>query len=382
MKKKSDQKRPLWKRIWNKGRGISDLFLFPFTLLASIYGLSCRLRIFLYEKGLLPQKRAGCYVISVGNLTVGGTGKTPFTIYLAEKWKEKGHAVGIVSRGYKGNYRGPVVLVSDGTAILEKVSSVGDEPYLMAERLKGIPIVVSADRFKGCQWLIENFKVDVILLDDGFQHLRLHRDLNLLLVDATHPFGNGCLLPRGSLREPVSEVRRADLVIFTRSENGSDATEWISEIERFGRPCLRSTFQPTRLIQLNTRSVRPLTDLKDQPVLSFCGIGNPDSFLHLLTLLGADVKGHLIFKDHHPYQESDWVNIKKRAAELNARWVVTTEKDAVKVKDFHMQCPTLLPADFEIWVLRVEVAFWEGAEKWESLLFQKKEPAFLQRVGN
>ena len=387
MKKKPEQKKPLWKRVWNRGRGISDLVLFPFTLLASIYGLSCRLRIFLYEKGVLPRKRAGCYVISIGNLTVGGTGKTPFTIYLAEKWKEKGYTIGIVSRGYGGNYRErrnlalqglfykePVVLVSDGTTLLEKVASVGDEPYLMAERLNGVPIVVSADRFKGCQWLIEHFKVDVILLDDGFQHLRLHRDLNLLLVDATNPFGNGCLLPRGSLREPVSEVRRADLVIFTRSENGSDATEWISEIERFGRPCLRSTFQPTRLIQLNTGLVRPLSDLKNRPVLSFCGIGNPDSFVHLLTLLGAEIKERMVFRDHYSYQASDWAKIKKKVAETGVQWVVTTEKDAVKIKDF-------LPADFEIWVLRVEVAFREGAEKWESLLFQKKERSLLQRVG-
>src|SRR5581483_2294212 len=335
---------------------------------------SCRIRIFLYEKGVFQRKRAGCYVVSIGNLTVGGTGKTPFTIYLAEKWREKGYKIGIVSRGYKGSYEGPVVLVSDGEAILEKVSSVGDEPYLMAERLKGIPIVVSADRFKGCQRLIERFKVDIILLDDGFQHLRLHRDLNLLLVDATNPFGNGCLLPRGSLREPVSEVRRADLVIFTRSENRSDATEWISEIERLGRPCLRSRFQPTGLIELHTGSHRPATDLRDRPVFALCGIGNPDSFLRLLTALGAEIKDQLIFGDHYAYQESDWMRIKKTAEAAAVKWIVTTEKDAVKIKDF-------LPADFEVWVLRVEVSFWEEAEKWESLLFQKKERPALRRVG-
>lgn len=374
MKKKPDQKRLLWKRIWNKGQGLSDLVLFPFTLLASIYGLSCRLRIFLYEKGVFPRKRAGCYVVSIGNLTVGGTGKTPFTIYLAEKWREKGYRIGIVSRGYKGNYKGPVVLVSDGETILEKVSSVGDEPYLMAERLKGIPIVVSADRFKGCEWLIERFKVDIILLDDGFQHLRLHRDLNLLLVDATNPFGNGCLLPRGSLREPVSEVRRADLVIFTRSENRSDATEWISEIERFGRPCLRSRFQPSGLIRLHGGVILPPAELKNRPVAALCGIGNPDSFLHLLTTLGAEVREQLIFGDHHRYQPSDWIKITERAEAAGVKWIVTTEKDGVKIKEF-------LPADFEIWVLRVEVSFWEGAEKWESLLFPRKERPFLRRVG-
>ncbi|MFQ5781092.1 MAG: tetraacyldisaccharide 4'-kinase, partial [Nitrospiria bacterium] len=206
------------KWVWDKKGGTADLVLFPLTLFAWLYGLVCRLRPFLYEKGFLPRKRADAFIVSVGNLTVGGTGKTPFTIYLAETWREKGYSVGIVSRGYGRNDKRSVVLVSDGEKMLEAASAAGDEPYLMAERLKGIPVVVSADRFKGCQWLIRHFKMDLILLDDAFQHVPIHRDMNLLLIDAMNPYGNHRLLPRGPLREPLSAARRADLVIFTRSE--------------------------------------------------------------------------------------------------------------------------------------------------------------------
>lgn len=366
-KLRSDQKRTsrrvaLWKWVWNKGRGASETILFPFSILASLYGLSCRVRIWLYEMGMLPRKRVDCPVVSIGNLTVGGTGKTPFTIFLAEQWQARGYAVGIVSRGYRGTYNGPLRLVSDGQEILEKPETAGDEPYLMAERLKRIPILVSSDRYKGCQWLLKRFKLDVILLDDAFQHLRLHRDLNLLLVDATNPFWNGALLPRGALREPLSEVRRADVVIFTRSEDAADASEWVHEIERFGRPCIRTTFRPTRLIHL--REGTPLSPalLAKEPVLGFCGIGNPDSFAMLLKRLGADLREQMVFRDHYSYQLSDVEAIRKKADDLGVKWVVTTEKDAVKIKE-------LLPKDFEVWALRVDITFWEEPSKWEPLLF-------------
>lgn len=363
-KQKEIRKRvPLWKWIWNKGRGAAETILFPFTILASLYGLSCRLRILLYEKGMLPRKKVDCLVVSIGNLTVGGTGKTPFTIFLAKKWQERGYAVGIVSRGYRGTYKGPLRLVSDGQEILEKPETAGDEPYLMAQRLRKIPILVSSDRYKGCQWLLDRFNLNVILLDDGFQHIRLHRDLNILLVDATNPFGNGALLPRGALREPLSEVRRADVVIFTRSEDAADAAEWIGEIERFGRPCIRTTFQPTRLVHVGSGTTLSPSTLVKEPVLGFCGIGNPDSFAMLLKRLGVDLREQVVFRDHHSYQPSDLEKIRKRAEQLGVKWVLTTEKDAVKVKE-------LLPRDFEVWALRVDIIFWEDPAKWESLLFR------------
>ncbi len=350
-----------WKWIWNKGRGLAETVLFPFTILASLYGVVCRLRIFLYRKGVLSQKKVDCRVISIGNLTVGGTGKTPFTIFLAEQWRERGYTVGIVSRGYRGNYKGPVRWVSDGREVLEGPETVGDEPYLMAQRLSGIPVVVSADRFKGCRALLERFKPDVILLDDGFQHLRLHRDLNLLLVDATNPFGNGALLPRGSLREPLSGIRRADVVIFTRSEDPFDASEWVGEIERLGLPCIRTAFIPARWVRLKTGETLPPSALAKEPVVGFSGIGNPESFSALLHRIGVDLRAQVIFRDHHVYQAIELEEIQRQAGVHGAKRVVTTEKDAVKIKGF-------IPADLDVWALQVEVVFWEGQEKWEPLL--------------
>ncbi|HEY5600096.1 MAG TPA: tetraacyldisaccharide 4'-kinase, partial [Candidatus Manganitrophaceae bacterium] len=220
---------------------------------------------------------------------------------------------------------------------------------------------VSADRFKGARWLLDHFKIDVILLDDGFQHLRLHRDFNVLLIDAMNPIGNGYLLPRGALREPLTEVRRADVVVFTRYENGSDRAEWINEIERFGRPCLRSAFRPSALIHLGTGSVHPPSALAEGTVLSFCGIGNPDSFARLLDGLGARVEERICFGDHYAYQFSDFEKIRERAKGIGAKWVVTTEKDAVKIKSW-------IPPDFDVWALQVEVVFWDDPQKWESLL--------------
>ncbi len=340
-----------------------DAIFLPLTLLGWLYGLVVRIRVFLYEKGILAQREVDAFVISIGNLTVGGTGKTPLTIYLAKEWKKKGYSVGIVSRGYRREDKRSVVLVSDGSKICETVSAVGDEPALMAERLKGVPIVVSVDRFEGCQWLIKNFKVDVILLDDAFQHLRLQRDMNILVVDASNPYGNCRLLPRGPLREPLSAIRRADLVIFTRADMGLDFEESRRDMARSGCRVLQSTFQATGFIHLNTGSRYAVSDVKDYPILCVCGIGNPGAFVRSLSGLGAQVRGEMFFGDHHPYVESDFLKIERQIALSGAERVVTTEKDAAKIKPF-------LPLDLEIWVLQIEVFFLDDPKDYEPLLFR------------
>ncbi len=350
--------------IWEQRRGMPDIILFPFTLLAGLYGIFVRLRILFYEKEALTKRRVSSHLISIGNLTVGGTGKTPFTIFLAERLKEKGCSVGIVSRGYKGSHQGAPLLVTDGKEILSDVSSVGDEAYLMANRLVGVPVVVSKDRFNGCRFLLAHFKIDRILLDDGFQYLSLHRDLNLLLIDALNPYGNSLLLPRGPLREPISAIRRADLVVLTRIEDPSYTCEWIDKIRESGQPCLRSRFVATDLVSINTGETYPLSDLVNQSVLAFCGIGNPSSFIGLLNSLGAHLKEAMIFEDHFPYRPADIVRIKERKDALGIRWTVTTEKDAVKVKG-------LLPKDFHLWAVRISVQFWDADEQWEPLVLMR-----------
>jgi len=352
----------LLKWIWTHKGVFYDTILLPLTLLGWVYGLVSRIRVFLYEKGIFPQRRVDAFVISIGNITVGGTGKTPLTIYLAREWKKKGYAVGIVSRGYQRGDKRSVVLVSDGSKLCETVSAVGDEPTLMAERLEGVPIIVSVDRVEGCRWLIENFKIDVILLDDGFQHLRIQRDMNILLVDASDPFGNRRTLPRGSLREPLSAIQRADLVIFTRAEEDCDFEKARREVTRSGRRVLRSIFRQTGLIHLNTGLEYPVSDVKNCPVLCMCGIGNPESFVRSMRALGAQVKGEIFFGDHYAYKASDFSEIMGQASVSGVQRVVTTEKDAAKIKPF-------LPLDLDIWVLQIDVSFLDDPKDCQALLF-------------
>jgi tetraacyldisaccharide 4'-kinase len=371
--------------IWRRRGGLAEIGLLPLTGLSMVYGAFCRLRVGLYRGGLLPTRRVSCPVISVGNLTVGGTGKTPLVIFLAEQYQRRGDAVGIVSRGYGGDYSGPAHLVSDG----DTAAKVGDEPCLMARRLPNVPIVVAKSRYSGCQMLRSKFKLELILLDDGFQHLSLHRDLNLLLMDATNPFGNGALLPRGPLREPLAQMKRADVIILTRHETGAPLPQGLhDEI-----PLLRCRFVPTALMHLTCGTVHPLTLLTEGPVLAFCGIGNPEAFTTTLTQAGADIVEMIGFRDHHSYTLSDLLKIQRRAGpDLR---IVTTEKDGVKIQPLLLEGlasplagvappPRAKPVEpppqtskniadsGAFFALRMEVQFCEEPSEWGPLLLRKE----------
>ncbi len=333
---------------------------------SAAYGGLCRLRAFLYRTGMFRQKHLNAYVISVGNLTTGGTGKTPLTLFLATQWLKHGYRVGIVSRGYKGRYRGGPLQVfpaADGDGTGMGPSLVGDEPYLMASRLPAVPVVISKNRYRGGRWLIENFKSEIILLDDGFQHLSLYRDLNLLLVDAKHPGDK--LLPQGRLREPWLAARRADVIIATRVEHLSPPL--IQQMRSFRHPILRCRFIPSEVIQLHTGEVRPLTDIVGVPIVAFSGIGNPEAFMDSLKTIGADVKQHVVFPDHFAYRQETIDTINRTGAVTGASRFITTEKDAVKVKAF-------ASATFDVWALRIDVSFSDDA--WETLLipYASKNP--------
>jgi len=340
---------------------------FPLTILSWVYALLCRSRVFLYDTGILKKKKAACLVVSIGNLTVGGTGKTPLTIYLAEQWQKRGLSVGIVSRGYRKRSKKAVVLVSDGRGPLESPATVGDEPYFMAKRLAGIPIVVAAERHTGCKKITSAFKPDLILLDDGFQHLRLERDLNILLLDASRPFGNGFLLPRGPLRESASAVRRADLLIFTRAAPDLDLEFQRAQAENLGKPVLFSRFEVLGLKQALTNRKAPISALKGQSVLAFCGIANPESFFRQLSGLGAEIKEALVFEDHHPYHEADFRKIRQASEACKAEWVLTTEKDAVKLEG-------QVPEGFDCWVLQITLIPQGSPQDWEKGLFGRLNP--------
>jgi tetraacyldisaccharide 4'-kinase len=329
------------------------------TILSQIYFLVWSLWRFLYFCRLLPVKRVNAFVVSIGNLSVGGTGKTPFTIFLAQEYQKRGAQVGIVSRGYGGKYPEPVAVVSDGKTIFRSAEAVGDEPYLMAKQLTGVPIIVSRDRFLGCQQLIEQFGVRTILLDDGFQHLRLHRDLNIMLIDTTKT--NSFLLPKGPMREPLTAIHRADLVILTRTETPSESSPLITE-SGFAGPVLKIAFSPVELIQVENQTHRPLSALSGESILAFCGIGNPASFTNMLIRLGATLRETMLFRDHFQYTASDIQSITARAKALDITTIVTTEKDAVRLEHILGKPP--------LWALRIGTAFLEPRSVWEPFFFR------------
>jgi tetraacyldisaccharide 4'-kinase len=333
------------------------------TFLAGIYFLLWWFWNFLYEHRFLVPKRVNAVVVSVGNLTVGGTGKTPLTIFLGKFYQERGYRVGIVSRGYKGSYRGAVALVSDGTTLFGSAAISGDEPMMMARQLTSVPIAVSKDRYQGCQLLIEKFKVNLILLDDGFQHRRLHRDLNLLLIDTTEK--NFSMFPKGPLREKVSAALRANVVILTRQGNSANERGCMGAYPWTG-PTLKTYFSPIALIHLQTGVSKSPSDLKGEKVLAFCGIGNPQSFLKMLTDLGADVCESVVFQDHYNYTAWDIKELEKKSKNLSLKRIVTTEKDAIKIE-------SLAVSGIDIFVLQIEIRFIETTTVWERHLVLKNE---------
>ncbi len=366
------------------------------TLVSIVYGSICWLRLLLYRVGLFRTRRLGTLVISVGNLTAGGTGKTPLVIALAEYLRRKGLQVGVLSRGYKGQRSEDLQWVSDGQKLLASPAEVGEEPYLIASRLKGIPVVVAKDRYRSGQSLLERFKLDAIFLDDGFQHLRLHRDINLLLIDGTQPFGPlqsaGKLLPRGFLRESPWGIQRASAVLVSRMEQCRQGQEVIRQIRSYNPqvPVFQIFSRPTMLINLASGQERDAVSLKGQSVLAFSGVGNPTSFRFFLERLGAKVVAEMVFEDHHRYTFQDIKDLIRNAREAGADLLVTTEKDGVKVREFLEQgqasgfasdwpgregiggatAPRVSPHQIanSVWALRIDLERIEDPQAWEQFI--------------
>ena len=311
------------------------------------------------DRGLKRRKRLPRMVISVGNLTVGGTGKTPAVIALAQEAKERGRQPCILTRGYKGKAAGPCV-VSSGNGPLLGVEEAGDEALLMAERLKNIPVIKGNNRYEAGMFALEASIPDpsFFILDDGFQHWILDRDVDILLIDSTNPFGNRKLLPAGVLREPLAEMKRADIIVITKTPShiaDSDEREdkLLREIKEYNRdaPLYVSSHLPVGLKTASGQDL-PLEAIFGKRVFGFCGIGNPDSFKHTLAATGAQVRGFIAFGDHYQYRERDLRRIFAMAQKCAADWIVTTEKDIMRLKDF--------PLRDDLISLRIEFKIEEG----------------------
>ena len=318
-------------------------FSFSTMLLAGslLYAGGVRLRALSYSKEWCPRKRLPCPVVSVGNLTTGGTGKTPMTMHLAQTIQEHGYKAVIISRGYKGRYNAPALVVGDGQQVLADSHLAGDEPFLMAALGGGIPVVVGRDRFSAGRYAIERFNPDLLLLDDGFQHLRLHRDLDLLLLDADRPFGNFHLLPRGTLREPVKAVLRADAIVLTRSQGAPIYYEplcraaWPRPVFLGEHaPVLRGILPAAIPCEGTFSEVRVLAGPErwnSENVMAFSGLARNDLFRRSVCELGFNLLDTLAFDDHHAYQLPDMKIIFSKAARAGAGMLITTDKDFVRL---------------------------------------------------
>ncbi|HXI62159.1 MAG TPA: tetraacyldisaccharide 4'-kinase [Pyrinomonadaceae bacterium] len=318
--------------------GATKLALAP---LSFIYGLGVRVRNALYRRGMLRTLEVGAPVISVGNLTVGGTGKTPLVEWIANQLAQRDLRVTVLTRGYGRKSSGRVV-VSDGSMIRSNVDESGDEPFLLAQNLNGrAAVICDANRVAAARWVIANLRTDVFILDDAFQHQRIKRDLNVLTIDATNPWGDRSLLPKGKLREPVDELSRADCVVITRAVDSS-VNELRSEIESkwAGLPTFVSRIEFAGLQKLDEMNSSPEVNMmKTTPVAAFCGIGNPESFFSLVRGAGYQLKDTSAFRDHYNYQQADIDRLVNHAAHNGAEAVFTTAKDAVKLKSLSFALP-------------------------------------------
>lgn len=321
--------------------------------LSVLYRAVTQTRLAAYKKGWLPVTRLPVPVISIGNLTTGGTGKTPLVEWVCRTLASKQKRVCILTRGYgRPNPRSRVV-VSDGSTVLTDAALAGDEPFLLAQNLKGLASVISdANRIAAGKWAIDNLGADVFVLDDGFQHLALARDLNVLTIDATNPWGGGRLLPAGRLREPRSGLSRADLVVVTRSDQSDELGPLVSEIQRiFGSgPVVTSEMTVKGISLINSEGAEEFVS-PHPPVAAFCAIGNPDSFLKLLRRVEIDPVFMRTFPDHHSYTQAEVDTLVRDAVRHGARSIITTAKDAVKLRQIRFELP--------VYVLRIEIAIAE-----------------------
>ena len=315
------------------------VYFFLWTV-SIVYKTVLMIRFWCYRSGVLITRKLDCRVISIGNLTLGGTGKTPMVMMIAEALKRQGRKPAILSRGYKGNSSEEVNIVCDGKRILLSSETAGDEPVMMAQRLKNIPILTGSNRFLTGQHALQNLEIDTLILDDGFQHLGLHRDTNILLLDHRNPFGNGMLFPAGDLREPIDEIQRADIICITR-HTGDNKEDEIKEITKWNIPTLKTNLRLNSLLQLDTGEHFDIEKLKNQKVAAFCGIAKAHDFRHILEQFQAHLVLYRSFPDHHAYSSQDLKSIEQDAIQAKVKYILTTAKDAVKLKDISFSIPVL-----------------------------------------
>lgn len=310
--------------------------------LSGLYGVAMKARRALYRNGLFRVHKVPVPVISVGNLTTGGTGKTPLVEWIVRALAAQHERICILTRGYGRQHSANRVMVSNRSEILSDARQAGDEPLLLAEKLKGTAAVIcDADRVSAARWAIKNLGTQLFILDDGFQHMRMARDLNIVVIDATNPWSNRRLLPAGRLRESPTQLERADCIVITRADDVAQAEALKNEINQLskGRPVFCSRMKISAMRTL-TRGVDELSaGWESKPVAAFCGIGNPESFFAQLQREGFELCHTRTFPDHHYYIQSEINALIKESTAHGAHALLTTEKDAVKLRALQVEMP-------------------------------------------
>ena len=342
-----------------------------FSLLYEI-GVNCKLTM--YRMGFLRQHKLPCRVISLGNITVGGTGKTPTAQRLAALIRDMGYRVVILNRGYRAAWRGHIGLVSDGSKIYMTAAEAGDEAYLLAKSLPGVPVVIGKERSITGEYAVKKLKAQVIILDDAYQHWQLARDLDIVLIDSLNQFGNNCLLPRGTLREPMSHLNRAHAFLLTKVDQTTDNAigSIRATLTQHNETALivESIHRPRWFIEIESwyKGVRDtgvaLDTVKGQAVVAISAIGNPSSFEQTIGAIGVNVVESIRFADHHHYTMAEMQWAMEQAVLKGAVAIVTTEKDAVKIPSEFIHSDRPLP----LYVLGIEVRFLEGYEEFMQLI--------------
>jgi tetraacyldisaccharide 4'-kinase len=328
--------RPSEERFYKK------VLLSPLYLLSLIYRFLVHSRQTLYSRGILQSCALPCRVISIGNITLGGTGKTPTAIYLAQLFQARGMKTVVLSRGYKGTSSEKAAVVSDGKKILLDVREAGDEPFLLSQALPGVPVIIGKNRVVSGQRAIEQFSPEIVILDDGFQHIQLKRDVDIVLIDLHYGFGNGHLVPRGMLREPLSAMKRADIFLLTK-RTGSREDQAVEEkiiSLTAGAPTFFTHYEINGLTTLHDAQQTDLRTLQGKKVLALSGIGNPHYFSYLLRLNGLSVAEEVILPDHHNYTPQDVSMLGEYLDRVDC--IVTTAKDSSKMdREMFKELPIL-----------------------------------------
>lgn len=375
--------------IFGRARGFrAFLTRWALRALSGLYRGIIQTRKFVFTHDFKQRHHLGTLTISVGNLTVGGTGKTPVVELLSRTLRDRRRQVAILSRGYKSKAlsepqkwvspQGNKVksdalpkIVSTGRAILLDSKFAGDEPFMLANNLNGVAVLVDRDRVKSARFAINELGVDTLILDDGMQYLRMARGLDLCLVDANAPFGTGAMLPAGTLREPRGNLSRAHYIILTKSD-GSDHADLIKKLRRYNltAPIITTTHGPQYLENLSNFERQTLDFLQGKHIAALSGIAVPENFENSLVKLGAILDVKKRFSDHHRFSSREIEKFTQRCLERDVEMIITTEKDAVRY-------PRATLAEVPVWFLRIEVEILAGREHWQHMIDHVCQPQAL-----